>query len=164
MERQSHGGPLILFDAAVVVGLEVGDLGILIQGIGLQIHPGGIHMGGADVGAFGQGLFAHNRQQDALAPVVQVDLVAGLGIHARGEGAEAPLLCLSHSPGGGLTLGLAGIDKSPVALAVVFHFRPLFVGNAGVAVLGSGQQGSTQFFGRHSITPLRFFFHYTQVL
>ena len=35
VELQGHGDPLILPHAAVVVGLEVGKLGVFIEGIGL---------------------------------------------------------------------------------------------------------------------------------
>ncbi len=52
VDGQGDGGPLVLLNAAVVVGLEVGNLRLLIERVGLYVQPGRIHMGGADVGAF----------------------------------------------------------------------------------------------------------------
>ena len=125
MQGQGHGGPLILLDAAVVVGLEVGNLRILVQGIGLHVQPGGVHMGGADIGTLGKGLGADHCQSNGLVPVIVVDFIAGLRFHAGSEGLEPPLLRLTDGPGGGFPLGLAGIHKGHVAAAVGVHFFPL---------------------------------------
>ena len=51
VERQRNGRPLVFLDAAVIVGLQVADLGILVQGIGLDVQPGRVHVGGADIRA-----------------------------------------------------------------------------------------------------------------
>ena len=42
-------GPLVLFDAAVVVGLEEAQLIALVQGVLLQVQPGGVDVGRPDV-------------------------------------------------------------------------------------------------------------------
>ena len=155
VQSQGDGGPLVLLDAAVVVGLEVGDFAVLVQGIGLNVHPGRVHMGGADVDALGKRLGANHCQSDGFIPVVIVDLVTGLDIHAGDKGAVAPLFCFPHSPGGSFPLGLAGIDKGHVAFAVGFHFFTLLGSQLTQAVLGLHQQRFPEFFSRHkSISPL----------
>ena len=149
VERQRNGRPLVFLDAAVIMGLQVADLGILVQGVGLDVQPGGIHVGGADVRALAQRLGADHGQGDRFIAVVVVDFVAGLGFHAGGEGLVAPFLGLPDSPGGSLPLGLALGHERHVALGVAFHFIPLAVGEPGVAVLGRRQQGIAQFFCGH---------------
>ena len=149
VKGQGHGGPLILLDAAVVVGLEVGDLGILIQGIGLQVHPGRVHMGGADVGTLGKALFAHDGQDDALFTVDIINLIAGVQGHSCHEGLEAVVLGSLGGPGSGLPLGLAGIHEGSVALAVSLHLGTLGLVDTGVAVLGGSQKLAAEFVGGH---------------
>ena len=161
---KGHAGPLILFDAAIVMGFGKGDFGILIQGLGLQIQPGRIHMGSADIGALCQRFRTHNGNQEALAPVVQIDLIAGFYLHAGHRGPKAPCLCLPGGPGGGFPLRLAGIHKSGIALAVVFHFLTLLACQLQKAILGAAEQGFTQFFNSHIVPPYMVLlcFHYTQ--
>ena len=149
VDGQGHAGPLVLLDAAIVVGLEVGDFGILIHGLGLQIHPGGIHVGSADVGTLSQALGTHHGDHKALATVVHVNLVAGLDLHTGDSRLEAVLLGLSGSPRGGFPLGLAGIHKSSVALAIGFHFGTVLIRQTCVAVLGAAQQRFAEFIYVH---------------
>ena len=153
---KGNAGPLVLLDAAVVVGLEVGNLGILIQGIGLQVHPGRIHMGRADIGALGQGLGADDGNQKALAPVVQKNLVAGLNFHTGDGGLKAVGDGLLGCPGGCLPFGFAGIHKSGISLGIAFHFLTLFGSDFLVAVLRLGKKGRTQFISVHG-----FFLHFS---
>ena len=148
VNSQGNGGPLILLDTAVVMGLQIGDLRILIQGIGLHIHTGGVHMRSADISAICQTLAADNGQQNALVPVVVVDLVTGLQIHTGFQLLKAVCLSGLYCPGSCLPFGLAGIHKGCVALAITFHFSSLLFGQAVVAVLGSKQQLLFQFFHR----------------
>ncbi len=155
VDGQGDGGPLILLNAAVVMGLEVGDLRLLIERIGLDIQPGRVHMGGADVGALAQRLSADDGQGDGLIPVIVVDLVAGLCFHTGGKGLEAQAFRLCHGPGGGFPLGLAGVHKGHVALAVIVHGDPVLGVYPGVAVLGGRQQGLPEFFcGHRVVSPL----------
>ena len=146
---QRHAGPLVLLDATIVMGLEIGDLAVLIQGLGLQVHAGRIHMGSADVCALGQRLGAHNGNHKALAPVVQVDLIPGLDFHTGHGRLEAVLLSLGRGPGGGLPLSLAGVHKSGIALAVGLHFGPLFLAQTNKAILGAAQQRLAEFISVH---------------
>ena len=152
---QRDGCPLILLHAAVVMGLEEGQLGILIQRIGLQVQTGGIHVSSTDIGAVGQAFAADHRQNNALIAVVKENLIAGLDVHTRDHRLKAVLHSHGDRPSGSFPLGLAGIHKFGIALAVVLHFGSLFFRQGGIAVLGSKEQGVFQFF--HIGSPFRGF-------
>ena len=154
---QGHAGPLILFDSAVVMGFDKGDFRILVQGLGLQVQPGRIHMGSTDIGALCQRFGAHNGNQEALAPVVQIDLIAGFYLHTGHRGPKAPCFRLPGSPGSGFPLRLAGIHKSGIALAVVFHFLTLLTCQLQKSIPGAAEQGFTQFFSSHIVPPYMVF-------
>ena len=156
VDGQGHTGPLVLLDAAIVVGLEVGDLGIFVEGLGLQVQPGRVHMGGADVGALAHRLRADDSDQEALAPVVHIDLIPGLDLHAGDGGLEAVGLGGLGCPGSGLPLGLAGIHKGCIALAIFVHGLPLFGSVFAIAILGGIQQGFAQFVCGHGVPPSYF--------
>ena len=149
VERQGHSDPLVLLDASVVMGLQEGQAGILVEGIGLDVDAGGVGVGNADAGALVHALGADNGHHQSLVPVVAVDLVAGLQLHAGDELHEAMFFQLLDGPGDGFPLGLAGIDKRGVAPGVGFHLLPLGGGEVGKAVFGGGQQGFLQFFSIH---------------
>ena len=152
---QGDGDPLILLDAAVVVGLEVCHLGIFVQGIGLQVHIGSIDMGGADIGTHIQLLSTDDGQSNGLVTVIIVNLITGIGFHAGDIGLEAQLLSLGHGPGSCLPLGLGSIHEGHITLGVGFHLDALLCSDAVVAVLGSGKQGFTEFFSCHNKAPFR---------
>ena len=156
VDGQGDAGPLVLLDAAVVVGLEVGNLGILIQGIGLQVHPGRIHMGRADIGALGQGLGADDGNQKALAPVVQKNLIAGLHRHTGDGRLKTVGDGLLGCPGSRFPFGFAGVHKGSIPFGVAFHFGALFGSDFLVAVLRLGEKGRTQFIDVHGV-----FLHYS---
>ena len=135
VELQGDGDPLVLADAAVVVGLEVGHLALLIEGAGLQVQPGAVDMGGGDLDALVQLFLPHHGQQQHLAPVVLVDLVPGLQRHAPHVGLEALGLRQPDALGDALPLGLPGVQKGLVALAVRVHGLPVAGGQPVIAVL-----------------------------
>ena len=124
-QLQRNGDPLVLADAAVVMGLEVGQLAVLIQRIGLQIQTGGVDMGGGDLGALGQTAAADDSQHQALAPVAGVDLVAGGQGHAPLVGHEAVLLRQCDGGAGAEALRLTGIQKCLVDGAIRLHLLQL---------------------------------------
>ena len=140
VEFQGDGHPLILADAAIVVGLEKGQLAVLIKGAGLQIQPGRVDVGGGDVGALAQGRGADDRQHDGLAPVDPVDLVSGLQGHSGGEGLEA--LGLGQRLGGGnaLPLRLTQVQELFVVLAIAVHGDLILGTETVIAVLGVVEQ------------------------
>ena len=106
MQLQRDGDPLVFADAAVVVRLDVGKLRILIEGVGLEVQTRRVSMGRADVRAFGKRFFSDHGQQDGLAAVDGVDLVARLEGHTGGQLAEARLFGQLHGGHDAFALGL----------------------------------------------------------
>ena len=111
--------PLILADAAIIVGLEESQFAILIQRGGLQVQSGAINVGGYNGHALVQGGRADDGQVDRPASVHTVHL------HAGGEG-HTPLQF--HKAGGfgqlyGVrhtgTFRLALVQIELISLAVV---------------------------------------------
>ena len=120
-QLQRNGDPLVLAHAAIVMGLEVGQLAVLIQGAGLQVQTGGVDVGGGDLGALRQTAAANDGQHQALAPVAGVDLVAGGQGHTPLVGHEAVLLRQRNGGAGAETLRLTGVQKRLVDGAVGLH-------------------------------------------
>ena len=149
VESQGHGDPLILLDAAVIVGLQESHLRIFIEGVGLYVDPGRVNVGSADIGTLCQRFATHNRQNDGLIPVVKVDLVTGGNGHAGSEGLEALLLGFCHSPGGCFPFGLAGVDERHIFLREQLHGGPVIGGDPAQTVLGCHQQLLAQLFNGH---------------
>ena len=77
MEFQGNGHPLVLADTAIVVGLEIGQLRLLIQGVGFQVQPGRVDVGGGDLHALRQRPLPNVGQQYRLPPVTEVHPVTG---------------------------------------------------------------------------------------
>ena len=121
VELQGDGDPLVFSQAAVVVGLEEGQLIRLIQGILLQVQAGGVDMGRGDVHALVQPPAAQHRQHDRLAPVGPVHLVPRLERHPALVGTETGGLRQSDGPVHTLPLRLAGVQKLLIAGAVGVH-------------------------------------------
>ena len=144
VELQGDGHPLVLPQAAVVVGLQKGQIVRLIEGVLLQIQAGGVDVGGPDVHALLQALPAHHRQHDGLAPVHPVHLVPGLQIHAPLVLPEAGGLRQGHSPVHALPLGLARVQKLLVAGAVGLHGLQLLPVHPVIAVFLVIAQGLPQ--------------------
>ena len=118
-QLQGDGHPLVLADAAIVVGLEEGDLAVLIEGGGLQVQTGGVDVGSHNGHALVQGGRADDSQVDAAAPVDPVDLHAGNQLHTPLQGHKTgsfnELRGVVHTG----ALGLALIQVDLVALAVI---------------------------------------------
>ena len=150
-QLQGNGDPLVLADTAIIVGLEESQLAVLIQGIGLQIQPGRIDMGGGDLGAVRQGLLSDIGQHNGLAPIAEVHLVAGLHVHAPGEGLIALFFRQAEDFSGTEPLGLSLVQKRLVAVAIGVHCHLLRAVKAVIAVLSAGEQLFLQFldFVRH---------------
>ena len=118
-QLQGDGHPLVFADTAVVVGLEEGQLAVLIEGGRLQIQPGAVDVGGGDGHALIQRRGADDGQVDAAAPVHPVYLGAGLELHAPLEGDKAGGLGQLHRIVHAVPLRLALVQEGFVALAVV---------------------------------------------
>ena len=151
LHRDGH--PLIFADAAVVVGLEIGQLIVLIQRVGLQIQPGRVDVGGGDLGPLAHGLAADMGQQHALPPVANIHLVSGLQCLSPDQGLVSGLLCEADCLRRAETLGLACIQKRHIFLAVGFHLLQLRRVHTVKAVFTAAQQLFLQCFVaiRHSI-------------
>ncbi len=106
VEGQRDGGPLVLLDAAVVVGLEEREFILLIKRVRLEVEARGVDVGRRDAQTLVQGLFAEDRQDDALVPVDAVDAVAGFVSFGLVELGVPSLLGLGLEERGDLPLGL----------------------------------------------------------
>ena len=106
VEGQRDGGPLVLLDAAVVVGLEEREFLLLIERVRFEVKARGVDVGRRDAQTFREGLLAEGRQDDALVPVDAVDAVAGLVGFGLVELSVASLLGLGLEERGDLPLGL----------------------------------------------------------
>ena len=151
VKLQGHRHPLILADAAVVMGLEIGHLRLFIEGAGLQVKAGSIGVGGGDVGPLGEGLAADNSQHDALAAVVAVDLIASLQRHVGHIFHEALLLGKLDAVLHALTLRLAAVEEQLIVLAILVHFLAFRLVQTVIAVLGGVEQLLAQFLFAHSL-------------
>ena len=121
MELQGDGHPLIFADAAVVVGLQIGQLVGLVEWVLLQVQPGGVDVGRADVGPLRQGPLADNGKCNCFTPVHPVDLVPRLQLAAPDIGLKPRLFRQGHRPVHTLPLGLARVQELLVAGAVGLH-------------------------------------------
>ena len=125
VKLKGNGDPLIFFNAAVVVRLEVAHLILLIQRDLLEVDAGGIDVCAGDNGAFSQALFADHSQQQRLAAVVAVDLHAGLELHAEMILDKAVLLRQGNGVDNRLALHARTVQVIHVALAVVLNCEAL---------------------------------------
>ena len=118
VQLERDGDPLVFADAAVVVRLEVGQLGVLIERIGLEVEPRGVGVGRTDVRALGERLLADDHEHDGLAAVIPVEFVAGLNLHAGLVFNKASGLCLADGGKDAFALGLRAVQKRLVRLAI----------------------------------------------
>ena len=148
-QLQGDRHPLVLADAAVVMGLAVGQLAVLINGMRLQIQTGRVDVAGHDLCALGQALPADHGQHHALLPVHPVHPVAGLQGHAPLIGDKARRLRQRHGVGRALPLGLAVVQKALVVPAIGLHGIQRLLVHPVIAVLAAGKQQLS--FGLHFI-------------
>ena len=114
-------------------------------------------MGGSDLHTLIQALAADDCQQQHLTPVILIDLIAGLQLHTPDVGLEALGLRLSDTLYHAFPLGLAGIQKRLVALAVGVHSRPLALRHPIIAVLGLAEDLFLPFLVIHGTSLLYIF-------
>ena len=93
-------------------------------------------MGRADVCAFGKRLFSDHGQQDGLAAVDGVDLVARLEGHTGGQLTEARLFGQLHGGHDAFALGLRAVEERLIVLAVGQHRGLVLFGKAVAAMPG----------------------------
>ena len=121
-------GPLILLDAAVVVGLEERHTVVLVQRHGADVNARCIEVSSSQTYALGQTLIADNSQHNALVAVDAVNLVTRTKRVIARPGTEA--LALSHAGDfqHGVTLGFALVEEFSVTLGVGLNALLVLVG------------------------------------
>ena len=143
-------GPLILFDAAVVVGLKKRHAAIFIKRHRADIHTRRIQMCGSQAYALRERLFADHRERDALVAVDLVDLIAGLeGVVAR-PCMEAFFLGQAHHFLDCVALGLGLVEEFLVLFGVGRHIPFVAAGQ----LIEAGFLVIKQLFGSHDNSPL----------
>ena len=155
VQGQGDGGPLVLLDAPVVMGLAVGHFLVFVQRVLLQVQAGGVDVGRADDGALRQALLPDHSQHNGLAAIIIVDLVTGLELLAPDQGPEPGGFRLGDGVGHAFPLDLAFVQEGLVARAVVLNGLLLAVRQTVVAVGGAEKQGVPLLLGR----GLFVFFH-----
>ena len=161
VQGQRDGGPLVLLDAAVVVGLEEALLALLIQWPGLEVQTGAVDMSHTDADAFGDAAAAEGSGDEGLAAVIEVDLIPCLVLLGVVKGDIAGLFQHGYGSGNSLALGLGGIQEGLVALAKIVSSLQLFLGHGLGEILGVHQQLLAQllalgFFTHGYFTPFGF--------
>ena len=146
MQGQRNGGPLVLFDAAIVMGLEEALLGILKEGPGLEIQTGAIDMRYTDADAFRYAAAADGGSNERLAAVIEVDLIPCFILLGVIEGNVAGLFQQGNGSQNRLVLGLGGIEEGLVAFAEIIRRLEFFFGHGFGEILWVHQQLFTQLF------------------
>ena len=125
VEGQGKRHPLIFLDAAVIMGVQVGEAAVLIQGILLHIDSGAVDMGSQNVHALSQGLLPDLEHGNGLIHADAVYLVAFLQLPAlRDHALQLPIpfrLDGVHDGVDALPLGLAIVQEFPVLLIQLLH-------------------------------------------
>lgn len=94
MQGQGNGRPLVLLDSAVIVGVEIGQIAVLVQGVGLEIQAGRVNVGRRDGHPVGNRPAANYREQQGFIPVAVIHPVARLERGGPVKGDEARLFRL----------------------------------------------------------------------
>ena len=75
VQCQRHRNPLIFFDAAIVVRVQIREFFVFVQRILLDIDARRVNMCTQNIHAGGDRLFAHAQQREGFAHIIRVDLV-----------------------------------------------------------------------------------------
>ena len=94
----------------------------------------------ADVRAVAQVFAADDSEHDALAAVIEVDLVASAQLHTRFVGLEALLFRQLDAVLHAKALGLAVVEELLVVLAIGLHRFFILCAQAVIAILGGVEQ------------------------
>ena len=127
-QLKRNGGPLILLDAAVVVGLEERHAVVLVQRHSADVNARCIKVSRGQAHALSEALFANNSQHNALVAVDAVNLVTRTKRVVTRPGTEA--LALSHAGDlqHSVTLGFALVEEFFVTLGVGLNALLVLVG------------------------------------
>ncbi len=145
-QLERNGGPLVLLDAAVVVGLEKGHAVVLVERHSADVDARRVQMCGGQTDALCEALRADHGEHDALVAVDAVNLVTGLeGIVAR-PCAKALGLCHACDLLHGVALGLSLVEEGLVALGIGLDALLIRVGQT----VKAGLFAIKKLFGSHS--------------
>ena len=132
--------PLVLADAAVIVGLELRHAAVLVERALLEVDARGVAVRSDQAEALAQGLFALARDEDGLAPKHAKD-----GVAVK----RAVLAFLKSCPGQGLAhelhgfaFGLAGRKEVDIAAGQLAHGGPVLGRGVGLEA-GLGLDGES---------------------
>ena len=75
VECHRSGYPLIFFDAAIVVRVQIREFFVFVQRILFNIDARRVNMCTQNIHACGDRLFAHAQQREGFAHIIRVDLV-----------------------------------------------------------------------------------------
>ena len=120
VQRQGQRQPLVLLDAAVVVGIQVGQVPVLKQRVLLDVQAGRIDVGAQYVHAPLNGHAAHHEGHEALVhplaihPIPRLQRLAGLDQRVQVAKARRPADALRLRRG--LPLGLGIVQKRPIGV------------------------------------------------
>ena len=129
---------MILFNAAVIMGVQIGQPLFFIQRVLLDVDAGGVDVRAKDIHALAHGLAADDEQHDVLLHPSAIYTVAGNKLAARTNDLiqipETGGLRLLHGFGNALALRLTGVQKRDIALAERFHLLQLgfFISGPGI--------------------------------
>ena len=121
VQGHGNGGPLILLDAPVVVRLEERHVGVLEQRIGLEIEPWAVDVADAQSESVRDRPLSDGHDDQVLAAVVVVELVAGAVLLAHLELLVTVLLEDRYGIVHDLALGLVA-EEPLVSLAELLGF------------------------------------------
>ena len=125
-QGEGRAGPLVFLDAPVVVGAEVDDAVLFVDGIGFQVEAGRVDVGADDLDAGGHRFFADDGEDDGFPFLIPVDFVPRFQFGHFIEGAESPRFGLSDDLCHGEALGARGVEKCFISFAVVQRLLSFF--------------------------------------
>ena len=123
-QRKRH--PLVLLDAAVVMGIQEHQVRVLIQRILLHIQTGRVNMGAQNIHACFQRFLSDDKKRDVFSAVIRVYPVSRLQCPAGSRHIlQIPVsgfLRLGAQLRGAFPLGLAGGEEFPVFFREIKYF------------------------------------------
>ena len=118
VQRQRKRDPLVFLDAAVVLGVQVSQAVLLVEGVLLQVDAGRVDVRPEDLHALPEWALSHHEQHDGLVHPAAIHPTSGRKLAPFGDGGfkvgVPGGLCQLHSPADALPFGLALVNKRAV--------------------------------------------------
>ena len=118
MQSERPGRPLIFLDAAVIVGIKIGELFVFIKRVRLEIQSGRVDVRRRDGHAVFDGAAADHGKHDRLAAIVDVYPVTRLERLCPVKRAKASRFCFPHGKAHRFAFGFYAAKKCLVPFAV----------------------------------------------